>query len=123
MSMTGLEKAAGIVSALLSQAPWVTTVTGAYRISLYQPAIYRGKELFLVIPLMVTVVGTWLVMRDRRMMWYISITFLVLAIFVYATYVTFPPLHWIHPINWILSYCAFGLFSAALCRACVDLIE
>src|SRR5713226_8076481 len=105
----GLEKAIAAAFALLGQAPWITTITGVYPISLYQPSIYRGKELFLLVPIMVGVIATWAVVLSRKAMWVVFLAFLLVSSFVYWAYETFPPLSPIHPINWILSYCAFAL--------------
>jgi hypothetical protein len=121
--MSALEKAGTIVASILGQAPWITTITGAYRISLYQPAVYHGKEPFLLVPCMVAVISTWQVMRRASAMWVIFVSFLVLAGVVYYVYDSYPVLHWIHPVNWIASYCAFALFVAALSRVAVDLLK
>lgn len=108
------------ISTLLGQLPWLTTVTGTYSISLYQPSIYHGKEPFLLVPLMVSVIATWSVLQWRNAMWIILAIFFVIVGFVYWIHTSFGPLSPIHQINWILSYCAFALFVAALVRLVVD---
>jgi hypothetical protein len=117
-ALTGVQLATGIASALLGQAPWITTVTGYYPLSLYQnPSIYRGYEPFLLAPMMVAVFATWAVILWRSAMWVLFAVFVVLFAFIYWAYVSFPPSSSIHPINWILSYCAFALFIASLARS------
>lgn len=118
-----LDKFLGVGSAVLGQAPWIATVSGIYSFSLYQPAIYRGKELFLLIPLMVGLFSTWCVVRWHQAMWVVLVLFIMLCIFVYWAYETYPPLSAIHPINWVLSYCAFALFVAVLLRATMDVLH
>jgi len=118
-----VEKVVGVVSALLGQAPWITTITGTYPISLYQPSIYHGKELFLLVPMMTAVISTWAVMLWRWVMWVIFCVFIILAILIYWMYSSFSVLSPVHPINWVLSYCAFALFVAALARAAVDILK
>jgi hypothetical protein len=115
-----LEQVFGAISIIFGQAPWASTVSGVYALSIYQPSIYRGIEPFLLVPLMVGVVSTWAVLRWPNAMWYVFASFIILSGFVYWAYQTFPPSSEIHPVNWILSYCAFALFSAALFRLIID---
>ncbi|HWN52573.1 MAG TPA: hypothetical protein VNO18_22595 [Xanthobacteraceae bacterium] len=118
----GIEKALAVASALIGQAPWITTITGVYPLSLYQPSIYHGIELFLLVPVMVGVFFTWTVVRWQNSMWWVFGIFLLLSGFVYWAHETLPPVNPFHPINWILSYCAFALFVAALSRAAMDVL-
>jgi hypothetical protein len=74
-----LERIWTALSSILAQVPWLTTVTGTYPVSLYQPSIYHGKELFLLAPLMVSVVATWAVIQWRAAMWGIVVLFTVLV--------------------------------------------
>jgi hypothetical protein len=48
------------------------------------------------------------------------VIFLLLVTFVYWAYDNFGALSPIHPINWLLSYCTFALFMAALARLVID---
>jgi hypothetical protein len=109
-----LDRIAAAASAVIAQIPWLATVTGTYNISLYQPAIYRGKELFLVAPLMVAVMAVWCVLRYRGAMWGIFVAFCLMLALVYWIYTSFPVESPLHAANWILSYCVFALFVAAL---------
>jgi hypothetical protein len=115
------EKVIALATAALGQAPWVTTITGAYPLSLYQPGVYHGKELFLAVPIMVAIVASWAVMRWRQLMWAIFAIFIVVAVCVYWIFDTFPVTDPIHAINWVLSYCAFALLVAALGGLAMDL--
>jgi hypothetical protein len=118
-----VEKWLALISTALGQVPWVTTVTGVYSLSLYQPSIYQGKELFLLVPLMVGLFATWTVLRWPNAMWVVLAIFFALTGFVYWVYDTYGALSPIHPINWILSYCAFALFVAALTRVAIDAVK
>src|ERR1700719_4425194 len=115
-----LEKLVPIITTVLGQAPWIATITGAYPLSLYQPAIYRGKELFLVVPVMVAIVATWAAVKSIGATWAIFVIFLVVVGLVYWIYTSAPTLDPIHTVNWILFYCAFALLFAALTRLIVD---
>ncbi len=104
-----------LVTGIAGQAPWISTVTGLYPLSLYQPLIYRGQEWFLIIPLMVGVVGTIAVLISlSRALCVIVPVFLILAGIVYWIFVSFPVGSPLHPINWILSYCLWALLFAAI---------
>jgi hypothetical protein len=118
-----IEKVVAVISGVLGQAPWIATLTTTHSPSLYQPSIYRGKELFLLLPLMVGVFATWAVLRWRNTMWFILVIFLLLVTFVYWAYDNFGPLSPIHPINWLLFYCTFALFMAALARLVIDVFK
>jgi hypothetical protein len=112
-----------LASTVLGQLPWITTLTDAYSLSLYQPSIYQGKEPFLLLPLTVGLFATWTVLRWRNAMWVILVIFLLLMGFVYWVYDSFGPLSPIHPINWILSYCAFALFVAMLAGVAIEAVR
>jgi hypothetical protein len=111
---------AASISTVLGQLPSIATLTGIHPVSLYQPAIYQGKELFLLVPFMVGLFATWSVLRWAKAMWVVFLIFLILAAFVYYVYENYGPLSPVHPINWILSYCAFALCVAALTRLTTD---
>jgi|ERR1022692_943942 hypothetical protein len=111
---------AGILSVTVGQLPSILVFFGV-NASLYQPGIYRGLMPLLIIPLMVGIVSTWAIIRWSGAMWINLVIFLVLAAIVYAILQSFPAAHWIHPINWIMSYCAFSLVVAALVRLVFDL--
>jgi hypothetical protein len=121
--LTAIQKGLALAAAVIGQAPWITTVTGMYPISIYQPAIYLDIKPFLLIPLALGVFSTWIAVIYKRSIWCLVGIFLALSAFVYWIFVTFPPLSTIHPINWIFSYVAFALFVAILCRALIDLLE
>jgi hypothetical protein len=116
-----LEKSIAAIFALIGQAPWASTMLG-YPLSLYQPGIYRGKEWFVVFPVMVGVFATWAAIQSRAAMWVIFLLFILLTGLVYYLYTNFPPISPVHPVNWILSYCAFALLFAALARLFIDLM-
>jgi hypothetical protein len=115
------EKGTAAASALLGQIPWLVTVVGGP--SLYQPSIYKGKEFFLIAPMMVAVVAAWATLRYRWAMWAIFIAFGILVVVVYWIYTTASVGDQLHSINWILSYCVFALFVVALGKLLVDLTE
>jgi hypothetical protein len=115
-----LDKVAAAISAVTAQVPWITTVSGWYSISLYQPSIYRGKELFLIAPLMVAVMAVWSLLNFRNAIWGVFVAFCITFAFVYWVYTSFPPENPIHAINWVLSYCLFALFVAALGKLVVS---
>ena len=72
---------------------------------------------------MVSVVATWAVIQWRAAMWGVVGLFVVIVVVVYWIYSSFGPLSELHPINWILSYCAFALFVAALARGLIDALK
>lgn len=122
--LDAIERTSVVVGALLSQAPWVTTLTGAYPLSLYNPSIYHDKKLFVLVPLAVAAASSWwAIWGGRRVMAVLFAAFLGASGLVYWIYETFPPDHWMHPINWILSYVAFALFVAILGRVAVDILK
>ena len=90
---------------------------------MYQPSIYKGKEFFLIAPMMVAVVAAWATLRYRWAMWGIFIAFGILVVVVYWIYTTASVGDQLHSINWILSYCVFALFVVALGKLLVDLTE
>jgi hypothetical protein len=111
-----------IVSIILGQLPSaLVLLTGEP--SLYQPGIYYGLKPFLVVPLMVGVVATWSVIHWKPAMWTNFGVFTVLAVIIFYIYKTQPPSHWLHPVNWILSYSAFALLIAAFMRFVFDTIK
>jgi hypothetical protein len=112
-----------LIFTCLGQLPSFGIATGAYSLSLYQPSIYQGKEPFLLVPLMVGLFATWTSLRWENAIWVIMTIFLLLSAFVYWVYDSFGPLSPIHAINWILSYCAVGLFTATLPRVVIDAIK
>lgn len=58
----GYKQAIPIGLSVLGQVPPITTVTTILPVmSLYQPAIYRGREAFLLVALMVGIMATWAV--------------------------------------------------------------
>jgi hypothetical protein len=114
---------AALISTVLGQLPSIATLMGFHPfISLYQPSIYQGKEFFLLVPFMVGLFATWSVLRWPKAMWVVFLIFLILAVFVYYVYENYGPLSPLHPINWIMSYCAFALFVAALTRLTIDAV-
>jgi hypothetical protein len=118
-----LEKIIAVITAIAGQLPWVVTITGAYPLSLYQPSIYRGKELFLIVPAMIAIAATWAVLTyPRRAMWIIFVIFLFVVALVYWMYQGLPTTSPFHFVNWILFYCAFALLFAALTRFIVDFL-
>jgi hypothetical protein len=117
------ERWVSLASTVLGQVPWFTTVTGLYSCSLYQPSIYHGKEPFLLVPFMVGLVASWASVRWPNAIWVIVTVFFLMSAFIYWVYDSFGPLSPIHPINWILSYCAFALFVATLARVALDIVK
>lgn len=111
-----------IVSIFVSQIPAAITITDVYRLSLYQPSIYYGKEPFLLFPFMCALFSIWLVMRDHRAMYFVFLLFCILAIAVYWIYDSAPLSSPLHPINWILSYCAFALVIAVATRLVAEIV-
>jgi hypothetical protein len=104
-----------LASTIVGALPPALTGFDLYRISpLYQPFIYHGKEYFLIAPVAVALFASWSVLRYSHSMIVIFILFLLLIAGVYYLYEAFPDDHWIHPINWVLSFCAFALL-VALC--------
>jgi hypothetical protein len=112
-----------LVSSVLGQVPSIATVAGIHSFSLYQPSIYHGKELFLLFPAMTGLFASWSIFRWRNAMWVVLAIFVPLAGFVYLAYDSYGPLSPIHPVNWILSYCAFSLFIAALAGVTMDVVK
>jgi len=121
-TLNKIEKLIAVASAVVGQAPWVSTIFG-YPLSLYGPSIYHGKEFFLLIPLTVGVFATWSVILWRGAMWIVGILFLAIAAAVYWIFETLPASSPYHSINWIASYCAFALFVASLARALIDIVR
>jgi hypothetical protein len=73
----------GVVSALVGQIPWALTMWSQYPVSLYQPAIYRGKGFFVVVPVMIGVVAVLALLRYRAAIWFVLTAFLIITAFVY----------------------------------------
>jgi hypothetical protein len=119
-SVSIVDKLLGIVSLVIGQMPWIVTMLTTYPLSLYQPSIYRGKELFLLIPLMAGVFSTWSVLLWQRAMWAVLALFILSSIFVYSIYETAAPPSELHFVSWIVSYCAFAFFVAVLLRTIID---
>jgi hypothetical protein len=113
----------GVVSALVGQIPWALTMWSQYPVSLYQPAIYRGKRFFVVVPMMIGVVAVSALLRYRAAIWFVLTAFLIITAFVYWVYETKPPDDPIHAVNWILSYCAFALLMATVGKLAMVLAE
>jgi hypothetical protein len=108
-----------VVSTIGGQLPWILNALGVHSISIYQPAIYEGKQLFLIVPIGVGIFATWLVViRSANMAWVFA-AFVLLAILVYWLH-GFPTMSPVHPANWILSYCLPALVFPMIVRLVID---
>jgi hypothetical protein len=119
-----LEKFIRAGSAILGQAPGAIAAISKYNVSIYQPAIYKGSEYLLVVPLAVGIVATWFAHKFSAIaMWVLLPLTLVLAAAVYYVYTNFEATDRIHQLNWALSYCVAALVAAILYRFLVDVIH
>jgi hypothetical protein len=116
-------KVIAFIGGLAGQLPSFMTVTGWFPLSLYQPLIYRGKEWFLLIPLVLGVLATCSVIRWGSAKFVVGGLGIILAIFVYWALVFFPVSSPMHPINWILSYCVIALGVAAITGGLIDRVR
>ena len=115
------EKIIAIVVWVISQIPAASTGVGRYRISIYQPSIYNGKEAFLIVPALVAVFSIWVAIQHRRAVWGIFVVAILLAGVVWWVYERYPATHWVHAVNWVLSYCVASLFASVVARLVIDL--
>jgi FtsH-binding integral membrane protein len=109
------DKVFGVAQLVLAQVPGLVSGFTQYRLSIYQPAIYKGHEAYLILPLFVGLVATWSVMQyKRRAMWALVPIFVVLMITVISIYSTVDVFSGVHALNWALSYCLVAVFFAFL---------
>ena len=112
------------LTTIAGQLPGAITAISKYdQFSLYQPAIYRGSEPLLIIPLAVGLVATWFAHKFAAIaMWVLLPLLLALAAVVYFVFTSFDATDRIHQLNWALSYCVVALFAAILYRFLVDVL-
>ena len=115
-----LEKIVGTVSTLAGLAPAILTFFGLYPVSIYQPAIYKGFEWFLLIPVGLGLLSLKAIMEWHWFVWVIGGLFLISACVVFYIYVSFGPSDPIHIKNWILSYCTLAFLFACGWRLILD---
>ena len=106
----------GAGSFVLSQIPAGLVVTGIYPFSLYQPGIYHSAQWFLLIPFGLTLAALFVVAKWLWTFWLFLAAFLIFGGCVAWIYFSFPAEHYVHMVNWILSYCTIGLLAVLLFR-------
>jgi hypothetical protein len=79
-------------------------------------------EWYLVVPVGVGVLSTWMVGLYRWTMWILLVLLIGCSVLVYWIYSHYPPLDPIHAYNWVLSYCAPAILFAMLCRLVLDVL-
>jgi hypothetical protein len=116
---------AGFVAFLLSQIPSLDAIfkSGIVPFSIYQPLIYDGRQLFLIIPAAVALGSILWIETSRRAFLSIFVIFMILGISVLAIWNYFPPQSPIHFYNWILWYCLIALFLALLLRVYLHFVR
>lgn len=111
-----------LVSLVLSQMPVGLVFAGFDKFSVYQPSFYRGKELFLLIPLLIGAFSTWAIMRSHRAMYWIFPIGIIFGVTNFLIFEFVSLESRLHTINWILSYCTYSLIVAILARALGELL-
>src|SRR5712664_1246929 len=109
-----IEKVIGLFCGVVSQIPAGSVAVAGHPLSLYQPLIYEGKELFLLIPVVLAVFSVWLGLRNTKGILVLLVLTLTLAGLVWWIYDGFPASHRIHAVNWLLSYCVLSLASGVV---------
>ena len=112
-----------IVSFVIGQLPAWASFFGGY-LNFYQPAIYKDKGYLLVMPFVIGMFCTWIAFTHTRKLalWVLLLAFCVS--FLTAHFVRefdfWSADHWIHPLNWMLFYCAIAVGVAMVARILFD---
>lgn len=111
-------KVISFVSIVLGQVPGVLNFFNIY--PLYQRSIYQGRELFLILPLVVGIFATWLVMKHPKAMAVIFVVAFVGFCVSFGIFEFVDVLSPMHTVNWLLFFSSCALAAAVITRSVAE---